>query len=452
MKQTERTETFMTQIWNTPGYYFSIAYWMSATVIAVTGGKRKRDNILKQAALSAGLLALLLGFMFLTAGVQGMRFAVSMALILMWICLYLHLMGGFEKREAIFLLFKAFIEGEFSASLCWQIVYYFMAPEMRSVRSHALMLIIFIILSAGIFALEIQLNRGMEELEVSWKEIAITAILAVVVFTMSNLSYITRDSLFSGRMAIDIFNIRTLVDLSGVALVYAFQAQMREVQLRFERETLRSIMEMQYRTYQLSRETIDLVDRKYHDLKHQILLLKSEAGSESAAGNLEKMEKEIRIYETQIRTGCRVLDAVLTVKTLYCQSNGIELKCMADGTLLDFMEDMEISALFGNMLDNAIECVEQLQEKEKRRIRLEVCAQKQFVKIRTENYCDEKLAFRDGMPVTSKKDRQLHGYGMKSMRKTVEKYGGTVRAEQEEDRFILMILIPQKTFAFSERI
>ena len=79
-------------------------------------------------------------------------------------------------------------------------------------------------------------------------------------------------------------------------------------------------------------------------------------------------------------------------------------------------------------------------------------AQKQFVKIRTENYCDEKPAFRDGMPVTSKKDQQLHGYGMKSMRNTVEKYGGTVRAEQEEERFILMILIPQKTFAFSERI
>lgn len=97
-----------------------------------------------------------------------------------------------------------------------------------------------------------------------------------------------------------------------------------------------------------------------------------------------------------------------------------ELKIMVDGGLLDFMDVMDVSALFGNMLDNAIESAEK-QKEEKRLVGLYISREKQFLKIRTENYCDEKIRFKNGMPVTTKKDKRFHGYGMKSMQKTVEK-------------------------------
>ena len=80
------------------------------------------------------------------------------------------------------------------------------------------------------------------------------------------------------------------------------------------------------------------------------------------------MEKEIKIYEAQNKTGNKVLDAVLTSKSLYCQNNGIGLTCVADGSALNFMEDMDISALFGNILDNAIEASMML-DQEKRFIK-----------------------------------------------------------------------------------
>ena len=104
--------------------------------------------------------------------------------------------------------------------------------------------------------------------------------------------------------------------------------------------------------------------------------------------------------------------------------------------------DMDVSALFGNMLDNAIESAEKQQEKQKRLIWLYVTREKQFVRIRTENYCDEKIHFKNGMPVTTKKDRRLHGYGMKSIKSTVEKYNGSVVAAQENNWFELKILLP----------
>lgn len=64
------------------------------------------------------------------------------------------------------------------------------------------------------------------------------------------------------------------------------------------------------------------------------------------------MEAEIRQYEAQNKTGNKVLDTVLTSKSLYCNKNGITFTCVADGTLLGFMDVMDICSIFGNALDN----------------------------------------------------------------------------------------------------
>ena len=185
-----------------------------------------------------------------------------------------------------------------------------------------------------------------------------------------------------------------------------------------------------------------LSNQKYHDLKHQINILKTQSYTGKSTSYLEKMEREIRVYETQNKTGNQILDAVLTNKAMICQNKEIELKFIVDGEALSFMDDMDVSALFGNMLDNAIESAEKQQEKQKRLIWLYVTREKQFVRIRTENYCDEKIHFKNGMPVTTKKDRRLHGYGMKSIKSTVEKYHGSVVAAQENNWFELKILLP----------
>ena len=156
------------------------------------------------------------------------------------------------------------------------------------------------------------------------------------------------------------------------------------------------------------------------------------------------MEREIKIYETQNKTGNKVLDTILTSKSMHCQRHGIELKFMGEGQLLNFMEDMDISALFGNMLDNAIESVVKIKDRQKRLISLHVIQDKQFIRIRTENYCEENVQFQDGIPITTKKDKRFHGYGMKSMKKIVETYGGSVMAGKANNWFELKILIPMK--------
>ena len=77
----------------------------------------------------------------------------------------------------------------------------------------------------------------------------------------------------------------------------------------------------------------------------------------------------------------------------------------------------------------AIESVVKIKDCQKRLISLHVIQDKQFIRIRTENYCEENVQFQDGIPITTKKDKRFHGYGMKSMKKNCRevwrfRYGG----------------------------
>ena len=430
------------EVLNTPGYYYAIAYALSVFVITCTN--ERKIGRWKLAAVSCAQFALLLFFMTVTDGVRQELFVPSMSLIVLLLLGYIYICNDFSLREAGFYFVKAFINGEFAASLCWQIYYYL--RYIRGIQGELLKWVELILVYAVIFTIlalmELNLKKDLEELHITRRELLVVIIIAASVFAMSNLSYLDQNGLFSGTFVMDIFIIRTLVDLSGIAVLYAYHVQVKEIQIRFEKDTLHNIMEMQYKNYQLSKENIDMVNQKYHDLKHQINLLKTQAYVGKSTSYLEKMEREIRVYETQNKTGNQILDAVLTNKAMICQNKEIELKFIVDGGALSFMEDMDVSALFGNMLDNAIESAEKQQEKQKRLIWLYVTKEKQFVRIRTENYCDEKIQFKNGMPVTTKKDRRLHGYGMKSIKSTVEKYHGSVVAAQENNWFELKILLP----------
>ena len=431
-----------TEVLNTPGYYYAIAYALSVLVITCTN--ERKIGRWKLAAVSCVQFALLLFFMTATDGVRRELFLPSMIVIVGLLLGDICICNAFSLREAGFYCVKAFINGEFAASLCWQIYYYL--TYARGMHGEFWKWVELILVYAVIFTIltliELNLKKDLEEIHITRRELLVVIIIAASVFAMSNLSYLDQDGLFSGSFVTDIFIIRTLVDLSGIAVLYAYHIQVKEIQIRFEKDTLRNIMEMQYKNYQLSKENIDMVNRKYHDLKHQINLLRSQADAGKSRDYLDKMEHEIKVYETQNKTGNRILDAVLTNKSMVCQKREIELKVIIEGQSLSFMDDMDISALFGNMLDNAIESVSRQKEKEKRLIWLYVSREKQFVRIRTENYCDEKIRFRNGMPVTTKKDKRLHGYGMKSICATVEKYGGSTVACQRDNWFELKILIP----------
>ena len=202
---------------------------------------------------------------------------------------------------------------------------------------------------------------------------------------------------------------------------------------------------MQYASYKVSEESIALVNRKYHDLKHQINVLRDSTSETERHEYLDQMEEEIRSFEAQTHTGNEVLDAILGTKMLQCMGEGIDLHVMADGKAIDFMSKMDISALFGNILDNAIEGTRKVEKPEDRHIRLYVSSQKGFLKILAENTFNGNVSFEEGIPKTSKNyELGYHGYGVRSIRATAEKYDGSAMMKIEDGWFQVHVLIPMQ--------
>lgn len=431
---------------NTPGYYYAIAYWTSMMLYSMFLPCRKTPR--RCWSVRFVFLPVILVWMVVTDGIPQPAFPIVMAVSLLLNFSFFYFTCDVDKAKAGYYCARAFILGEFTASFGWQLYYYSQAqiPWLKNPAANA----VFIFAAYGIalaaaYYVEHTFVREDVELPVTRKELVSVVIIVAIVYIVSNISYLYGHTPFSSTFPYEVFIIRTLADLGGVAILYAYHIQLVRLQNRLESRNLQNILEMQYTNYQISEQSMELVNQKYHDLKHQIAILKAGAvSSGEVLSSLERVEEEIRSYEAQNKTGNKVLDTILTSKTLYCQGKGIQLSCIADGTALDFLDLMDLSALFGNILDNAIENTEKVADRKKRLIHLTVAVQKGFLRIRCENYFEGEVEIRNGLPLTTKEDKRYHGYGFKSIRSIAKKYGGSATFETKDNWFEVRILFPVK--------
>ena len=212
-------------------------------------------------------------------------------------------------------------------------------------------------------------------------------------------------------------------------------------QLELDAAAMEQVIANQEHQYQLSRETMDAINLKVHDIKHQIRQLQ-DGTAEVDAEALASLERDIRIYDSSVRSDNEALDTILTEKRLVCEAEDINVSCIADGGALSFMAPSDVYALFGNALDNAIEAVRVIDDPERRTIRVIVRRLGDMASIHIENYFEGKVRFVDGLPETTKSDAANHGYGTRSMRKTVEKYDGIITMGARGELFQVNIMIP----------
>ena len=237
--------------------------------------------------------------------------------------------------------------------------------------------------------------------------------------------------------------LRTLFitcDVMGLCLLFGIQERSK---LKEEKEILQQIMAKEAKNYELSKKTVEMINIKCHDLKHQIAAIR-EMPQEEQKANLDEIEEQVMIYNALAKTGNAALDVILTSKAMLCEKYKIFLNYMADGEKINFIDTLDIYSLFGNALDNAIEAVNHV-EKEKRIIYLRLNTQGNFLSIHIENYCKTPLVFKNGLPKTTKKDEEgYHGYGLKSIAYITDKYHGVMKTSIRDEMFCLDITIPRQ--------
>ncbi len=359
--------------------------------------------------------------------------------------LMIHLIGNNPLYDSIYDAAFAFITAELVQSFEWQFhTYFFPSSVMQeTLLSISIAMVSYVVLLIGIwFITNKVLFIDRIDFRIKPKQLWGTVLIVMGAFLMSNISFIPINTPFSGRMAQEIFYIRTLVDFSALMIIFTLKEQFYQTQIAYDLKAIQDILYRQYEQYKMSKESVEMINRKYHDLKHQLELIKLTTNDEEKQSYIHQLESEIMLHAPQHHTGNHVVDTLLNSKAIVCRNENINFTAVVDGKLLDSIEVMDICTLFGNALDNAIESVSTLEESEKRLIRVAVYKQNRFIMLKFENYYENELVYSDDDLVTTKSNKLYHGYGIKSLKYTAEKYNGTLTIHTDNHWFTLCILIP----------
>ena len=420
-------------------------------LLVVTGALRKRSHYPVRAVVTAILFSLcfrgLLGLQPSSATAWDSPASISM-LLLVYMLVLLLMVGvvlaccNVSFAHAFFYAGAAYTVQNLTFVLRIIVLNALQPVELRG-GLDVLLSLATIALGVALFYLLFIRKLGKESIDVVSSRGAIIAISAALFFNIvfsAACNGLARDSVSPGQLSV--FRL-TQLGLCVLILYMEYELLLNR-KLQIEAATTEQLIRDRERQYETSRDTIDAINMKMHDIRHQIRHL--EDGSEGTtvldSEVLREIASGVNVYDSAVKTGNDALDTILTEKSLLCDSLGIEFTCSADGGRLSILSPAELYSLFGNMLDNAIEATRALEDHDKRVITLGVRFNAGLITIHEENYYSGAVQFEGDVPQSTKNDPLNHGYGYRSMQMIVEGHGGVIDSKTSGDVFRLDIVIP----------
>ena len=281
----------------------------------------------------------------------------------------------------------------------------------------------------------IRRNRDIDDDSVSFKPSLLILLISLLVNLYLNLVFSQLVGAKTYWISFFAFIMNTLI---SALLLLCQYAMVRENRMRMRLQISDLLREQAREQYEVSRENVQAINMKCHDLKHLLLAVREAIHPEE----YDSIMAMINSYGAEIKTNNEVLDVVFQEKNFQCRKLGIQFTCIIDGPAVAFMETTDLYVLFGNLLDNSVEAVSKLPEDEVKNIQVTVRRDKGFVIITTENGYTGQLQWDGGRPGTSKSDRHSHGFGILSVERIVHKYGGRYSISTEDRIFCMNIVFP----------
>ncbi len=226
---------------------------------------------------------------------------------------------------------------------------------------------------------------------------------------------------------------------SGILLFFLLNVINLEM-IKFEKAIQGAIMAEKESQYSLTQDTIDTINRKCHDLKKQVSVLKG-MSAEEREKQLEEIDQAIDIYETIAKTNNDTVNLLLMEKNLILKEKNIVFTYMINGDILECIEPIDLYTLLCNALDNAIEACVKI-PKDKRMISLIIKESVGLIHITVENSYDGVVIVKEEKLMTTKANRNSeHGYGLESIKYVANKYGGDCKVRYDENSFKLSVVL-----------
>ncbi len=175
-----------------------------------------------------------------------------------------------------------------------------------------------------------------------------------------------------------------------------------------------------------------------HDEKNHLLAIKAIANIPEISAYIDRIYGEIKETSMFGNTNNKYLDLLLNKYQTECETNDIKFDHSIKTANLSFMDSADLISMISNILDNAVEAAKQSQDKT---INLSINRNGSFDILSCCNSCDQKPTVSEGKLISTKRKPGIHGYGMKSIIKTAEKYGGEVEWNYNENEHSFCVRI-----------
>ena len=233
-----------------------------------------------------------------------------------------------------------------------------------------------------------------------------------------------------------------LLAFSNVGLFFLLEYQQREEKEKNRMQLMQKQTEGQIAFYRELAERQKISNKTMHDLKNQMFAL-SEAmktDSDKTREIMENISGKIFAASPMTVTGIDAVDSLIFTKQQQMDLHGIRYEQsvhISPGTSFD---PLDLCVLLGNLLDNAIEANEKV-DPDKRFVSLTITQQEMWLSITITNAAVETVKL-DGKTIhTTKAQKELHGFGLSSVREIASKYQGDCTFRSTDQDFTSYLIL-----------
>ncbi len=288
--------------------------------------------------------------------------------------------------------------------------------------------------------LYVALIRKRHHEDISTKHYMANLILPVfsVVFIYSLVYY--------AQIYIDLFGVGLL--LGNMVILLALNLYYpKMIEITEKNNLLQNEIMLYNQQEKLQFQYYEELERKYgesrriiHDIRNHIIAmeeLSKESNNEKALSYTKGIHQMLNDLGQKYYSSNKVLNIILNDKVSRMNSLEIHSDIRIGDVDLRVIEDIDITVIFGNILDNAIEAATESSDKE---LTLRIDQVQDFISIRLTNSVIMQPVKQGGLYKSKKKDHT--GIGLKNVKRAVEKYHGDLQFEGQDKNFSVSIMLP----------
>lgn len=188
-----------------------------------------------------------------------------------------------------------------------------------------------------------------------------------------------------------------------------------------------------------------------HDARKHLSAIEALTDDRRINSYVAQLSRQLQEYARHCHSGNKLLDVMIYKYETACSLHGITLEYDVKLCNLSGIEDLDLVAILGNLMDNAIRAAEESAEKT---IRLETARRNVYSVIVVTNSCDTPPRHAGEHLISTKLQPGVHGFGLKSVRQALKKYQGDLDWGYDEDAhsFTVTVMVDELTHKAAERI